>query len=232
MEYEDINIHYSTYRDNPYLDNTYRNELETYRGAFKSIYTEGKWVTSTELIYPDIKTVNHIKWNTVKEITYGVDWGWNHRAVLIGCYWRDDFKCIAKELIYTSGITQHEFAKKIYREIPEQDHNKSIFVDSAEPGLIQELYDLDLNPYKANKAVLEGISKVKQRLLAITENSKNLLKEIYGYSWVKDKEGVILDEPTKVMDDGCDALRYAIASYQNIRYSREAGNLRTGEWYD
>jgi len=232
IDYDDVNVSYSTHKDNPWIDPTYKAELESYTGAFRAIFTEGKWVASSELVYTDWKVIPGVNFREIEEITYGVDWGFNHKAALIACYWKSEYKCIWEELLYKGGLTQHEFSEKVYRTIPGEDHSKYIFVDSAEQGLIKELYDMDLNVHNANKAVLDGISTVKQKLIGVTESSKNLIREMRGYSWKKDKEGKILDEPVKSNDDLVDAGRYATHSYQNIGYSRLAGNLRTGEWYD
>lgn len=223
-DYQDVNVSYSTYKDNPYIDPTYREELESYTGAFRSIFTEGRWVASSELVYTDWKVIPWVNFNEIEEITYGVDPGFNHKSALVACYWKPGFRCIWDELLYESQITQHEFARKIYDAIPPENRRKYIFCDSAEQGLLKELREIGLNVYNANKAVLDGISSVKQRLIGVTESSQNLIREMRGYSWKKTSQGEILDEPIKANDDLVDAGRYAIHSY------RKMGVSKTLEW--
>lgn len=64
--------------------------------------------------------------------------------------------------------------------------------------------------YKANKRVSDGISCVYQAMregrLTIAPRCKNLIEELRGYQWDKDKA---VEKPVKEHDDHCDAMRYA-----------------------
>ena len=60
---------------------------------------------------------------------------------------------------------------------------------------------------------LEGIDFVKRFKLHIHPRCVNTIKEIQGYSYRKDRNGNILDEPVKAFDHAMDAMRYAIYSH-------------------
>lgn len=231
---EGVEVNHSTYKDNPYLNPEARAELENYIGGFRTVYTEGRWLESEELVFTGWKIIPYSKFrNLIDDITYGIDYGFNHKATLLRAYHLKSGNIIWEELIYKSGLTQEEFAELVKKIIPIENTEKYIYVDSAEPGLIKSLYDKGLNVHNAKKNVMDGLSYCMQHLEGITPESKNLIRELRAYSWKKDKEGVILDEPLKFMDDLIDAGRYSTYSYSySLGKSRLAGNLLTGEWYD
>jgi len=56
---------------------------------------------------------------------------------------------------------------------------------------------------------------IKGKRLFVTRDSTNLISELQSYRWKKDKNGNILEEPVKDMDDACDALRYCIHTQES-----------------
>jgi len=211
---EGVEVNHSTYRDNKYLNIEARKELENYTGGWREIYTEGKWLESQELVFTGWKIIPYSKfYNQIEEITWGVDAGFNHKATLVKAYHLKSGNVIWEEMIYKSGLTQEQFAELILKTIPVELTQKYMYVDSAEQGLIKSLFDKGVNCMNAKKNVMDGISYCKQYLEGITPESKNLARELRAYSWKKNKEGEILDEPLKFMDDLIDAGRYSTYSY-------------------
>ena len=80
------------------------------------------------------------------------------------------------------------------------------YCDDARPDYVYEFKGT-----QANKAVIEGITYVAELLknnrLFIMPSCKNLLTEIFEYSW---NERTGKEEPIKNKDDSLDALRYAL----------------------
>ena len=66
------------------------------------------------------------------------------------------------------------------------------------------------NAYGAHRDVKDGIDLCQRQTLTIAEGSDNLIKEIRGYQWKKDKDGETIAEPVKLRDHLMDAMRYAI----------------------
>ena len=57
-----------------------------------------------------------------------------------------------------------------------------------------------------------GIELLNQNKIYVTANSKNLIKELQGYIWAKDKEGNTLNKLTGV-DHAIDAMRYGLVTH-------------------
>ncbi len=73
------------------------------------------------------------------------------------------------------------------------------------------------NAKPAEKDVYAGIQKVKSQPLIVTPESINLIKEIRSYKWKVDKDGKVHsdEQPVKMWDHLCDAMRYAIYTKLN-----------------
>lgn len=57
-----------------------------------------------------------------------------------------------------------------------------------------------------------GINLINQNQIYITERSKNLIKELQSYTWMKDREGNTINKPIDAFNHCIDAARYAITS--------------------
>ena len=220
---QDIAINHSTYKDNPFLNTEYIAEIEDLINQddnYYKIYALGEWGVLENIIYS--------KWQTLDEpekfddFNFGVDWGFNHPSVIAKIYWIDG-KVVWHEMFYGGGLTQTELVNRALELIPPEHRRKEMFVDSAEPALVEELYRAGFNAQLAKKDVNDGISYCKTHLLGVTKSSTNGIKEIQGYSWKKDKNGIVIDEPVKFNDDFMDACRYGTYSKgANVKVIRNA----------
>ena len=123
-----------------------------------------------------------------------------------------------EELLYQRGLTMNDLCVRINELVP---LNGLIYADSAEPKSIEELYRHGLNALPSDKSVWDGIVKVKQFPLYIHQGSSNLISEISGYKWRKDKNDNVMEEPVKDKDHLLDAMRYAIHTH-TITVRRQA----------
>jgi hypothetical protein len=98
---------------------------------------------------------------------------------------------------------------------------KCIYVDPS-----AESFELEIRKRKrvvkhANNDVFNGVSSVGSCLsngnLAVHESCKNLIREIEGYVWDPKKAIKGEDEPLKMNDHCCDALRYAVYTAFGLR---------------
>lgn len=167
--------------------------------------------SSSETIYTHWMLVKDFP-DDCESISYGLDFGFNHPTALIKTGVKEG-KVYADELLYESGLTNTQLAIKIKALFDLSTKKPIIWCDSARPEAIAELRLHGIDAREADKAVYEGILAVKARPLFVTQRSANLVKELKSYKWAKHKQtGVVLDEPVKFLDDGVDALRYAIFS--------------------
>jgi phage terminase large subunit len=95
-----------------------------------------------------------------------------------------------------------------------QPYKKAVlYPDSAEPGCKKEMKNAGFNVYDVNKKQINsGLSLMNSFDLQVTINSTNLIKEFRNYSWIKNKNGEIIDEPIDGFNHGIDAARYVCIS--------------------
>ena len=113
-------------------------------------------------------------------------------------------------MLYESKLTNDDLA--YIMKTMGLSRTTDIYCDTARPETIEEIKRTGLNVKPAMKAVWDGIQMVKSRPLFITKGSTNLIKELKSYKFKVDKDGKVLDEPVKFLDDAVDAMRYGIYS--------------------
>ncbi len=201
----------STYRDNPYLDANIIKSIESRRYTdlnWWRVFGEGELGFSESLIFTHWRQTKNIPEGNV---AYGLDFGYNHPTALIKVT-EHDGKFYAEQLIYESHLTNQQLIERL----KQLNINRSaeIFADYSRPESIREIYLAGFNIKDANKDVKKGIDSVKSKDLYIHEGSIDLIKELRSYSWKKDRNEKLLEEPVKTLDDGCDALRYCIHTWK------------------
>ena len=202
----------STYRDNKFLDQEYIERLEELAAQdknFYNIYNQGNWGQLEHLIYSNYSIIDSFP-ETYNEVIYGIDWGYNAPTAIVQVGEKDkDF--YLKELLYQTKLTNSEVIEKLKTLIPSEYRRKRyIYCDTAEPQRIQELCDAGFIAYPSDKSVKDGINYLKMKKLYIDSNSKNIIDELESYSYKKDKDDNIIDDPVKAFDHTLDASRYAI----------------------
>lgn len=201
----------STYKDNPYLDSNIVKSIESRRyndPNWWRVFGEGELGFSESLIFTHWRQTKNIPEGNV---AYGLDFGYNHPTALVKVT-EHDGKFYAEQLIYESHLTNQQLIERLKQL--NINRNAEIFADYSRPESIREIYLAGFNIKDANKDVKKGIDSVKSKELYIHESSVDLIKELRSYSWKKDRNEKLLEEPIKTMDDGCDALRYCIHTWK------------------
>lgn len=204
----------TTYLNNSFIDDAAEQELEALKDVdqyWYDVYCLGEWGNLTGVIYTN--------WNVIDifpeepdEVIYGLDFGYNNPTALIKIGIKDNEFYLHEELLQ-SGLTNTD----LIALLKTMNLKGRIYADCAEPARIQELRDNGfLSVREADKNVKSGIDFIKAQKLHVTENSINLINELNTYSWQKDKSNNTKDEPVKLNDHLCDAMRYAIyTSYKS-----------------
>lgn len=209
---EDCDFIKSTYQDNPFLEQSIKDEIERLKQDSPNhwrVYGEGERGVSEQIIYKNWEIVNSIPPGYI-EIIYGLDFGFVKPSALVRIYIYDD--CILlEELIYETRLTNPQLLAKV----DECNINKShfLFADCAEPARITEFSDAGYNIQEADKSVKDGIDHCRTVKIKILNSSVNVIKEIKSYSNKLDKNGNILEEPVKFNDHSMDAFRYGKYTY-------------------
>lgn len=176
------------------------------------VYGLGQRGSPQEIIYPEWQLID---WeDTPKaehcDVYYGLDFGFNHPNVLLKIKEREEALYV-RALVHRSGMLNSHLIKEMDRlGIPKE---APIYADNAEPAYIEEIFEAEYNIKPAQKDVKKGIDHVKSKQLFICSESVNLIRELRSYQWKVDKNGNVLDQPVKALDDGPDALRYGAYSH-------------------
>lgn len=214
---DNIAVNHSTYKDNPFLEKDYMEELERLQeqdATYWKIYGLGIWASPENIIYKNWDLVDELP-ESCDEIGYGLDFGFNNPTALPKIGGKDK-EIYIDELIYESKLTNTDLIEKMKPLIPNK--NKEVIADCAEPQRIEEIANAGFNIYpciKGKGSVKIGIDRVKRLKLHITKRSINIIKEIQGYKWKEDRNGNVLDEPVPFRDHAMDAIRYYLGREGN-----------------
>lgn len=206
----------STYLDNKFLPPEYKAQLEALKDTdenYYKVYCLGEWGGSIKgVIYDHWKLCDHIP--NFCETIYGLDFGFNHPTALVRVGVADKTNVYVQQVIYKSGLTTVD----LINEMNKLNIGKAvIYADNARPETIEEIYRAGFNIKAGDKgkdSVSTGINTIKAMNLNIMDDSVDLLKEIRNYKWAEDKYGKLHEGiPVKFLDDGMDAMRYAIHTH-------------------
>jgi len=208
---EDADFYITTYRNNPFLDNSIKSEIKRLKDTdpnYWKIYGLGEVGAGKSLIF------NSSLADSIPEeaqfLSYGMDFGYtNDPTTLIGV-WKYDTNLYFKEYIYRTGMTNQDIAKELERL--DIGRRQEIFADSAEPKSIDEIYKFGWNIKPATKgrdSINIGIDMLKRYKLFVTKDSQNTIKEFRNYKWKEDKNGNVLNQPVDMYNHSLDACRYA-----------------------
>jgi phage terminase large subunit len=206
----------STYRDNPFLPQSIRSQIEDLKRtdeALYQIYALGEKAISKSNIYSQWAFVAHRPARFVKYV-YGLDFGYNHPTALMRVYYCDKDVYI-EPVIYESYLTTTMLIEKLATLGIEQ--TVSILADYSRPEIIQEMNIAGYDVLNANKVVKKGIDNLKT-FGVICQDDKALRREYENYKWKKVGD-FITDEPVKLFDDAMDAIRYATTHIKQQYYS-------------
>jgi phage terminase large subunit len=208
---EDCDFYQTTYRDNPFLDEQIKNEIERLKETdedYWRIYGLGERGMSRATIFQF--GTSEIP-QEAKLISYGLDFGYtNDPSALVAVYQHGD-NLYLDELLYRTGMTNRDLHHHL--QSLGLDRRDEIFADSAEPKSIEELHRFGWNikpTAKGQDSINAGIDILKRHKIFATSRSNNLIKELQNYKWTEDKNGNLLNKPIDVMNHALDASRYAV----------------------
>jgi phage terminase large subunit len=197
----------TTYRDNPFIDDNIRRELESLKDKDENlyrIYTLGEKGIATTLVFNKYSTIEQLP-QGCKLLGRGMDMGYNDPTTLIEVYQRDD-ELYFVELFHVRNLTMPDIIFRMEQlNIPKTDE---IWCDSASP---QNIKRARFNAKPVNKkSILHGIDLMRRHQMFITQKSNNILFEFGSYKWKTDKDGNLLDIPEDDHNHTIDAIRYVL----------------------
>ena len=209
----DCQFFQTTYKDNPYLENTLISEIERLKETdeqYWQIYGLGERATSVNTIfnYIEVKQIPE----DAKLISYGMDFGYSNDPTTLVSVYSKDYNLYIKEHLYRTQMTTQD----INVFLREQNLSRNpIYADSAEPRLIAELRRMGHNIFpsiKGKDSINAGIDLLKRYKLHITSDSNNAIQEFRNYKWKLDKSGKLINIPEDKHNHCIDPCRYATYS--------------------
>ena len=197
----------TTYLDNRFIDEAYKERLNALTGTAKQVYALGEWGVTEGLVFKDFKQ-EPIPENA-KRYGYGLDFGFSSDPAALIDVWVRGEEIYLDEKIYRTGLTNPDLSG-LMRGL-EVSTMAFIVADSSEPKSIEDLHRAGWNIHPAKKgpdSIRFGLDFMMSRKLFITPESRNLIKEFYSYTWKQDKNGQWLPEPVDAFNHGIDAVRY------------------------
>ena len=200
----------STYKDNPFLEQTIIDEIESLKGKNNSlwqVYGLGLQAVIEGLIFKSFRTISDIH-VTVKRRWLGMDFGYTNDPTAICEVAVEGDNLYIDEYTYRTQMLSSD----IIRELKERERRK-VIAESADPRLIDEIHraGIDIHPVKKFSGSVEaGISKMLEYNLIVTKRSTNVIKELKNYTYRQDKEGKWLNEPIDCYNHALDAVRYVV----------------------
>jgi phage terminase large subunit len=216
-----IRIIHSTYKDNPFLDQDYIDDLESLEQEnpnYWRIYGLGEMGKLENVIYnPYIITEEYPE--NFDQVIYGLDFGFNNESALlkIGEY---DAEFYLEELLYEKKLTNTDLIARLETLIPEEHRDCETYADAAEPARIAEIFAAGFNILPADKSkdsVKRGIDFCKSVKFHTKASNVNLNKERSSYCYKVDKNGHIGDDPVKFHDHLMDGKRYPMYTHYKTR---------------
>lgn len=198
----------STYKDNPFLEQTIIDELESLQRKNTSlwqIYGLGQQAQVEGLIFANVTTIEEIP-SHIKQRYIGIDYGFTHDPTAIVEVAFDKEALYISEVCYRTQMLQQD----IIAVLKQYPHAK-VISESADPRLIEEIYRSGVNIHPVRKyagSIEAGIAWMLQYPIRVTAGSSNVLKELHNYVYSQDKEGKLLNTPIDAYNHAIDATRY------------------------
>lgn len=198
----------STYKDNPFLEQTIIDEIESLQSKNKSlwqIFGEGKMAQIEGLVFTNVETIDTLP-EHIKRTFIGIDFGFTNDPTAIVEVAFDRQALYISEVCYRTQMLQQDIIK-VLKGYP----RTKVISESADPRLIEEIYraGIDIHAVKKYPGSIEaGVAWMLQHPIRVTAHSTNVLKELRNYVYSQDKEGKLLNTPVDAYNHAIDATRY------------------------
>lgn len=208
---------HSTYKDNPFLDSEYVEQLEKLfftNPAKAKIFCLGEWGVNPEgLVFSNWSKdkLDIFELAQKYEHRVGCDLGWVDPSTIIESFYDKENKVIyVVNEFYKSGCQLSDLAEKIY----EMHLNKvKISFDSAEPRTIDFFKKNGIYAVpcvKGQNSVKARIMFLQDHKIIVDEKCENVIRELENFSYIKSKQtGEWTEDTTHEYSHTIDGLGYA-----------------------
>ncbi|QDW82882.1 PBSX family phage terminase large subunit [Staphylococcus chromogenes] len=231
---DDALIRQSSYKDNKFLDERVRQNLEDLarrNPAYYKIYALGEFATLDKLVFPKYEK-RLMNADELKHLPsyFGLDFGYiNDPSAFI--HVKVD---MANKTLYIMqeyvkrGLTNYDLAKVITALGYAKER---ITADSAEKKSVAEIKIGGIERIKPSMkgpdSVMTGVQFLMQFNIVIDERCHKTIEEFDNYTWQKDKStGEYINKPVDTYNHCIDALRYAVEELMFAHKKRSTKELK------
>ena len=221
----------STYKDNPFLEKKVIDEIESLQWKNPSlwrVYGLGLQAIIEGLIFENIEYVDEIPHWAKKRGYVGIDYGYTHDPTAACEVWIYGDEIWIDEIFYNTEMLSSDIIRGLKEHRERCMRNFKIISESADPRLIDEIYNAGLDIHAVQKypgSVMAGIQKMQEFKIKITKRSSNAIKEFKNYTYRQDKEGRWLNEPVDAFNH-CFAADTLIITDQG---NKRIDSIKTGD---
>jgi phage terminase large subunit len=205
---QDCERYTTNYKDNPYIPKEMIKAIEDLQFTNEKkwkIYGKGEYAANDKAVF-EFDICDNIDGDFV---CFGFDAGYSNDPCALVAVYKSSDTLYLEELIYETGLVTNDIIDRFKKLAI--DKNQTMWCDSSEPRLIEELYRSGFNTkpvVKGKDSINFGISVMKNYKIKILKTSQNLINEMYAYQYESDKHGYVTDKPEGGLDHAIDAARY------------------------
>lgn len=206
-----LHIH-TTYLDNiKHLSPQFIAEIERTKAENPEKYAHivmGQWADVAEgAVFKNWGIVDEFP-DYAHHVALGVDFGYSNDVTAVCMCGIVDNRLYVQEICYKTRMQVADIVEtlKPYKGL-------SVIADSADPRLIQEIFNANILIYPVIKgagSIMAGIEKMKDMQIFVTRDSLNLQNELRNYVWDRDKNGNYINKPVDRDNHAVDATRYFV----------------------
>jgi len=199
--------------ENIHLTETYKQEmLATHHGSLAKRFVEGLFAPAGIGSFDFDSTIHELKniCNVdIREVVYGVDFGWtNPSAVICVGFDYDDRAYILDE--FYKNRTQTETLIQEIKQMQQEHGEGQVICDSSQPQTIDMLCKAGLMASGNTSKREDGIAELGSRFYVQGDGKPRLYVLSKCVKWIS--EVMVYDAEVKENDHAIDATRYAIMS--------------------
>lgn len=227
-------VHYSYYKDNPFLTPLQVEEIEGWEKADYNhylIYALGMRTVTKDSVYQHFKPIDQMPINTYYNFIYGLDFGYHTNAISRIWYNINSNEIFIEEVLYSHEQSVTEFLDEM--DSLGLEKNVQMVGDSASRAIIEDIRKrgyLITGADKVPGSVLDGINLIKTLIVTYSRDSLNIANELVLYKWKK-RNGKNTQEPIKENDHLCDSFRYAIMWLKRYNKINQKGKPRNKKFF-
>jgi len=215
---DDVKIIHTTYLDNDFIDDEYKENLEKLKYTnpnFYKVYALGHWGSLEGVIFSNAEQ-RRITEDEIKglELLQGADWGYTNDPTAFCQLYIDNKKKIiyVTDGFYERGLLNSDIERKI-KEM--KAHRHITRGDSAEPKTIASLNAKGVRVIAAEKgrdSIIAGINFLQEYRIIVAPHLNDFMAEFNNYTWGFDKKtGKPTNKPIDEYNHFIDALRYSVS---------------------